>query len=655
MRIIKKSFKYSIFLLLIFIVINIGGYIYAKATPKLQIKSANSISLYDINNNLYFQGSGKKEWIALNKVSKYLKEATIITEDKNFYHHWGFDYFRILKAFYVNITNKSIDQGASTISQQYVKNLFLDFDKTWQRKFKEMWYTIKIETHYSKNNILEGYLNTINYGHGMYGIENASNFYFNKSAADLDLAEATILTGIPKSPANYSPFVNYNKAKERQLTILNLMVKNKIITEEDKNNAYNEKLNLVGENNTENLSTVMYFHDAVLKELATINNIPTSLIQTKGLKIYTTLDKSAQDTLEKSVKENFNDSDKDLETASIMMKPSNGSVIALVGGKNYNVSQFNRAISAKRQVGSAMKPFLYYAALENGFTSSTSFTSEKTTFTFNNNSTYSPKNYNDKYGNKPICMATAIAYSENIYAVKTHMFLGSNSLINIAKRVGITAKLENVASLPLGTKEINMLEFLGGYSAFANEGYRIKPHFITKIIDNEGNVLYRFKDVKEKVLDKSLTFILNNMLTATYDKDYIDYNYPTAINLAPKLTHKYALKSGTTDTDNWYVGFNKDVALAVWTGYDDARVLTSNKYKYAQNTWLNAIDGYEKDKPDSWYDTPNNVSSVLVEPISGKLATNETDKKKLMYFIKGTEPKEDDTVFDEKLTNSKAT
>lgn len=655
MRIIKKSFKYSIFLLLIFIVINIGGYIYAKATPKLQIKSANSISLYDINNNLYFQGSGKKEWIALNKVSKYLKEATIITEDKNFYHHWGFDYFRILKAFYVNITNKSIDQGASTISQQYVKNLFLDFDKTWQRKFKEMWYTIKIETHYSKNNILEGYLNTINYGHGMYGIENASNFYFNKSAADLDLAEATILTGIPKSPANYSPFVNYNKAKERQLTILNLMVKNKIITEEDKNNAYNEKLNLVGENNTENLSTVMYFHDAVLKELATINNIPTSLIQTKGLKIYTTLDKSAQDTLEKSVKENFNDSDKDLETASIMMKPSNGSVIALVGGKNYNVSQFNRAISAKRQVGSAMKPFLYYAALENGFTSSTSFTSEKTTFTFNNNSTYSPKNYNDKYGNKPICMATAIAYSENIYAVKTHMFLGSNSLINIAKRVGITAKLENVASLPLGTKEINMLEFLGGYSAFANEGYRIKPHFITKIIDNEGNVLYRFKDVKEKVLDKSLTFILNNMLTATYDKDYIDYNYPTAINLAPKLTHKYALKSGTTDTDNWYVGFNKDVALAVWAGYDDARVLTSNKYKYAQNTWLNAIEGYEKDKPDSWYDTPNNVSSVLVEPISGKLATNETDKKKLMYFIKGTEPKEDDTVFEEKLTNSKAT
>ena len=145
------------------------------------------------------------------------------------------------------------------------------------------------------------------------------------------------------------------------------------------------------------------------------------------------------------------------------------------------------------------------------------------------------------------------------------------------------------------------------------------------------------------------------MLTATYDKDYIDYNYPTAINLAPKLTHKYALKSGTTDTDNWYVGFNKDVALAVWAGYDDARVLTSNKYKYAQNTWLNAIEGYEKDKPDSWYDTPNNVSSVLVEPISGKLATNETDKKKLMYFIKGTEPKEDDTVFDEKLTNSKAT
>jgi len=302
-----------------------------------------------------------------------------------------------------------------------------------------------------------------------------------------------------------------------------------------------------------------------------------------------------------------------------------------------------------------MKPYLYYAALENGLTSSSSFTSEKTTFTFANNTTYSPKNYNDLYGGKAISMATAIAYSENIYAVKTHMFLGSDALIDVAKRVGITAKLDDVASLPLGTKEINIIEMAGGYSAFANEGYRIKPHFIERVEDYHGKVLYQAKVDKSPVLNKSLTFILNNMLTATYDTDYVDYNYPTAISLAPKLTHKYALKSGTTESDNWYIGYNKDIVTAVWVGYDDNKSLSTKEYKHGQNIWYKNIEAYELGKDDNWYVMPKNVSSVLVEPITGRLATENSPKKKMMYFIKGTEPTTVDSVFDEKLTNSKKT
>ena len=170
-----------------------------------------------------------------------------------------------------------------------------------------------------------------------------------------------------------------------------------------------------------------------------------------------------------------------------MLDPQTGGVKALVGGKDYTKSEYNRAISAKRQVGSTMKPFLYYAALENGFTASTTFTSEQTTFTFSNKDTYSPKNYNEKYGNKPISMATAISYSENIYAVKTHLFLGEDTLINMARRVGITSKLDKVPSLALGTSEISMLEMAGGYATFANEGYKVKPHFIEKVVDQEGN------------------------------------------------------------------------------------------------------------------------------------------------------------------------
>ena len=651
MKWIKRIFKIFLIVIAIFIIGNIAVYTYAYLTPKLQIKSANSFMLFDKDNNMYFQGSGSQEWIALDEISPYLISATIQTEDKNFYHHKGFDFLRIIKAFYVNITSGATSQGASTITQQYAKNLFLDFDKTWARKWDEMWYTIEIEAHYSKDEILEGYLNTINYGHGMYGIENASQFYFGKSAKDLTLAEAAMLTGIPKSPSNYSPLINLEKATQRQQRILNNMYQNKVITKEEYDQALNETLTFIGEKNSNELTTVMYYQDAVLKELQSLKEIPDTFLETGGLKVYTNLDMNAQAELEQNIQETMPDSD--LEVASVMIEPETGKVIALVGGKDYNTSEFNRAVDAKRQVGSTMKPLLYYAALENGFTASTTFTSEATTFTFSNQQTYSPKNYNEKYGNKPISMATAIAYSENIYAVKTHMFLGEDTLINMARRVGITAELDEVPSLALGTSEIGMLEMAAGYAAFANEGYKVTPHFIEKVVDKEGNVLYEADNKKEAILNQSLTFILNNLLTATYDSNFIDYNYPTAINIAPKMTHTYALKSGTTDTDNWYIGYNKDVVTAVWCGYDNNQALDASEYKYAQNIWLTTMEDYMKDKEDTWYDMPSNVVGVLVNPISGKPATESDKKKKIMYYIKGTEPTDSDPVFDEIAKNNK--
>lgn len=646
----KKIFKLLRLNFLLLILLCGGIFIYIKTSPKPEIYSANNLVLYDSEENVFFQGNESKEWISLDEISDYLIKATIYTEDKNFYKHFGFDFFRILKASYINITSGKTMQGASTITQQYAKNLFLDFDKTWKRKWDEMWYTMKIEANYSKDEILEGYLNTINYGHGMYGIENASKFYFNKSAKDLDLAEASILTGIPKSPANYSPIVNLDLAKKRQLTILELMVKNKVITEEEKNEAYNEELVFSGVDNNEELSTIMYYQDAVLKELKNIDSIPLSYSDSKGLKIYTNLDIKAQQSLEKNIKETLPEDSK-IETSAVMMNPNTGGIIALVGGRDYNKSSYNRAIESRRQVGSTMKPYLYYAALENGFTSSSAFTSEKTTFTFNNQDDYAPNNYNNTYGNKPISMGTAIAYSENIYAVKTHLFLGGDALINVARRVGITAKLENVPSLPLGTNEISIIEMAAGYSAFANLGYKVNPHLIEKVVDAKGNVLYEADDSKELVLNSSIVFILNNLLTATYDPDYIDYNYPTAITLASKLTHKYGLKSGTTNSDNWNIGFNRDIVTAVWIGYDDNKSLSTSEYKYAQNIWFKTTEAYEAGKPEAWYEMPSNISAMFVEPISGKPVTDNSTKKKLMYFIKGTEPSSTDQTFDEKNSN----
>ena len=644
----RRVFKVLVILTIIMITVIGGAYLYAKMMPKLEINMANNIIFFDSNNDIFFKGNEKKEWVSLDDISKYVIDATIATEDKNFYKHKGFDFFRIIKAGYINIKNRKTEQGASTITQQYAKNLFLDFDKTWKRKWNEALYTIRLEANYSKDEILEGYLNTINYGHGVYGIENASKFYFNKSAKDLNLSEAAILVGIPKSPSNYSPLINEKLAKDRQKNILNMMVKNEMISDRERDDAYNQELTYYGKKDSSNLSTVMYYQDAVLSELKNIKTIPSSYIENKGLKIYTNLDLKAQANLEAAVKEEIPE-ESEIQVASVMMNPNNGRVIALIGGKDYNFSQYNRATSAKRQVGSTMKPYLYYAALENGFTASSAFTSEKTTFTFAQGNEYSPKNYNDKYANKPICMATAVAYSDNIYAVKTNLFLGSDALINVVKRVGIEEKMPDIPSLPLGTKEINIMDMTKGYAAFASLGKKVTPHLIQKVEDNEGNILYKAQEDEDIVLNSSIVFILNNILTSTYDPLYVDYNYPTAISLSSKLKHKYALKSGTTDGDNWHIGYNNDIITSVWIGYDDNRDLKTTEYKYGQNIWFKATEKYEEGKEDKWYETPKNVTGVLVDPISGKAVGEEATKKKLVYFIKGSEPKDTLEVFDEKM------
>ena len=645
MKMLKKIIKYTILFSVILLIFGFVFFGYSKLSVKVEIKNANNITLYDKNENVFFVGNGTNAWINLENISKYLIDATISTEDKNFYSHKGFDIPRIIKAGWKNITSGKMLEGASTISQQYVKNLFLDFDKTWERKWNELWLTLNIELHYSKDEILEGYLNTINYGHGMYGIENASQFYFGKSAKDLTLAEASMLVGIPKSPSNYSPIVNYSLAKERQEMVLNLMVKNNYITDEEKDDAFNAELNIIGKKNNINLSTIMYYQDAVFNELESIN-IPKSFLETGGLKIYTAFDLEAQKTLEEKINANL-ENNQELQTNAIMEDPNNGRIIALVGGRDYSKSQYNRATSSYRQIGSAMKPLLYYSALENGFTSSTCFTSEETTFAFANKQYYSPKNAGEVYGNKPISLAAAISYSDNIYAVKTILFLGEDSLIDMANRLGITSKMQNVPSLALGTSEINNLELIGAYSTFANLGYKIKPHLITKIEDSNGNVLYEANEEKESILNSSLVFILNNLLTNTYDSTFIDYNYPTVIGISKKLSRKYSIKSGTTATDSWTVGYTPEVVMSIWIGYDDNREITNKDYMYTKNIFADTMEEYLKDTKENWYELPNNVVGVLVDPISGLPAEENTQKKKILYYLKGTEPTNTQIVFDE--------
>ena len=635
MKKLNVLYKIILFSSICFTVILTSLYLYAYFSPKITLNSANAIFLYDNKNNLVFQTTNNNNWVTIDNISDNVKNATISIEDKNFYNHQGFDYLRIMKAMYLNIKNRSIVQGASTISQQYVKNLYLDFNKTWKRKFEEAVLTLKLELHYNKDEILEGYLNTINYGQGNYGIENASKYYFNKSAKDLSLEEATMLAGIPRSPENNNPVSNYDNCLKRAKIVAKSMLDNNYITEEEYNSLFKNTIEIYGKKETNNMLTLIYYQDAVLNELNSIKTIPKSLIKSGGIRIYTSLDINTQKTMDESIAKNA--ADENIQIASIVVNPKTGGIMALAGGTNYAKSQYNRVIQSKRQVGSTIKPFLYYTALENNMTESSTFKSEKTSFVFSENKTYSPKNYSNKYANKDITMAAALAYSDNIYAVKTHLFLGEEQLVTTMKEAGLKEKLEPNPSLALGAKEINMLDYAESYTTLANYGTHEKLYFIEKVEDINGNILYQRKEESEEVLNKDSVFIVNEMMTNTYSSNFIDYISPTVIYLNSKITKKYALKSGTTESDYWIVGYNPDVLMMVWAGNDMNENVNSSYSKKIKNIWCDTVEDYTKDKENSWYEMSNNIVGVPLNPITGQKNT-ENGKTSIFYFKKGSEP-----------------
>lgn len=627
-----KIFCY--FVIFIFLAL-FGFYLYAYITPKIDVQSSNRIILYDDSDEVFYQNTATSSWVSLDEISPYAIKGIVDTEDKNFYSHNGFDYMRIMKALYNDIKAGNLKEGASTISQQYIKNLFLTFDKTWERKLEEAYLTFELEVHYNKNEILEGYMNTINYGAGNYGIEEASLYYFNKHAKDLTLAEASIIVGIPKNPTYYNPVYYYDNAKARQKIVLNSMFNMGHITKEEMENAYNEELSFYGKKSSNFIVSSLYYKDAVMDELNSIDEIPKSLIETGGLKVYTYLNSDAQRNLENIISEEMENTG-ELEVGAMIRSPKNGAIVALIGGTNYNETEYNRVTKAKRQVGSTFKPILYYSALENGMTATSTFVSEKTTFSLGEDESYSPGNFADKYANKSITMADALVLSDNIFAVKTHLFLGTDNLKNTAKRMGIKTSLPSNASLALGTSEINMVDYSNAFQTLANYGIRNNPVYIKKVTDLNDNVIYEAKYEEENVLDKRYVYILNEMLTNSYNYDYIDYASPTLLSVKNLINHKYAVKSGTTDTDYWVVGYNPEALVLVWNGYDDNRSVEKVSSKITKKIWARSIEAYLGEKESAWYNIPRGVTGAIVNPISG--STTDLSVKDLMFYVKGTEP-----------------
>ncbi|WP_456273012.1 transglycosylase domain-containing protein [Bacillus sp. AK031] len=583
----------------------------------------------------------KRYWVNLQDISPDLIDATLAIEDKGFFSHHGFDFKRITAAGIADLRAMAKVQGASTISQQYARNLFLTHDKTWKRKISEALYTLRLELNYTKEEILEGYLNTIYYGHGAYGVQAASQFYFGKSAADLTVAEAAMLAGVPKGPSLYSPLDSFEKAKTRQEIILNAMQEDKMISEEAAAKAKNESLKIVGEFPHQSVETAPYFQDVVKNILRNQLGIDERTIELGGLKVYTTLNskhqKAAEEVIGREIKP-----ESDIQVGFTAINPKNGHVTAMVGGRDYEESPFNRAVQAVRQPGSTIKPLLYYAAVEKGFTPSTAMRSELTTFKFDDGqSEYSPHNFNNKYANDDITLAQAIAISDNVYAVKTHLFLGEETLVDTAKRFGLSTPIKSVPASALGTSGARVVDMVNAYGMFANGGNKISPVFITRVENFNGEPIYEKEYKKEQVLDPDAAFVMTHMLSGIFDPKLNDYSTVTGITIRKHTTRPYAGKSGTTNSDNWMIGFAPQLTAGVWTGYDKGKEisLVEDKY-YAKNIWVHFMEEALKDEPVKSFKPTKNVKGYLVNPHNGKLATKGCPVQRFTYFIKGTQPTE---------------
>lgn len=622
----KKLIKIIITILIITTSSILTLYIIAYLMGTPDLNKNRYLKLYDNNEEIYYQtiNDYAGHYVSLNNVSEYFKDSIVAIEDHRFYQHRGFDPIGILRAIKTNIATQDKSQGASTISQQYARLLYLTNEKSWSRKIKEAFLTMQLETHLSKDLILEGYINNVYFGHGIYGIENAAQYFYGKSAKDLDLNESSMLAGIVNGPSYFSPLNDETNARKRQIIVLDALVSSKKITKEQKQQVINSPLNLASEHKIdENLSNYFY-KDTVIDELEELGYYNNTYLN-QGLNIYTTFDENYQKILEQSA-ENYT-KDSEVETSSIVVEPYTSKILALIGGKDYALSQFNRATKAKRQIGSTIKPLLYYQAIENGFTPTTKFLNEPTTFKLEDNTTYSPSNYNNKYAYKEITLAQAIAVSDNIFAVKTHLFLGVNNLASLIKKFNIQEVNAN-ASLALGTLNSNVYNLANMYNTLASEGIYNHLYTIEKITNDKGDIIYQHKADNKQLLNKDSCLELSQLLTAPFDKRYSTYLQATMASY--QLDNINACKTGSTDFDNLAVAYNPNILVASWVGYDDNRKMASSNDKtVAKKTVVDILNYTNEIKKSTWYKPTKNLQAIAIDPISGGF-----DENGIIYWFK---------------------
>lgn len=644
-----------------------------------QWRTSESTIVYSSNNEtlarLYKEN---RVYTPNNKIPKHLRRAIVSIEDERFYRHYGIDLKGIMRAIWVDLKHMAKVEGASTITQQLAKNALLTHEKAWSRKLQEMYIALQFERMYTKEEILEFYLNEIFLGHSAYGVQSAAKFYFNKDSQDLTLAESALIAGLPKAPNSYSPYRNLAKARSRRNLVINKMLEQGYITKKEAQRAKEEKIKLE-KPQEKNEDIAPYFANYIRKKL--IEKFGVKRVYTGGLKVYTTLDlkmqKQAKETIKEAIEKEtiptiekkVGQGEKQPQLALITLDPKTGHIKAMMGGRGDD--KFNRATQAYRQPGSAFKPFVYATAIKQGYGTGAVIDDTlkayktKITDTEENNddeNLWIPKNYDDKYLG-PTTLRIGLAKSLNVMAVKLLDQVGINNTINLSKTLGIksfVAQDKNLATALGGlTKGATPLEMANAYGVFANQGIKVKPIAITKVLDNRDNIIWENETQTNIVLDESVAYLVTDMLKSAIARGPLVWG----TGWRAYLDRPAAGKTGTASnyTDAWFVGYTPDLVTSIWLGEDSpSRMEYPRKDKNnevietkngetvteivssgeAARIWGNYMRKVVKERKITDFKKPNNIITKEICIESGKLpgpyCPSHTRREEL--YVQGTEP-----------------
>ena len=616
--------------------------------------------VYDINGKLVHEFyKENRSLVPLRQIPRSMIDAILAIEDRRFYTHWGIDPWRLAGALINDVLSGRPEQGASTITQQLARNLFLTHEKTLTRKLKEMALAIRIEQTYTKDEILEMYFNQIYFGEGAYGLDAASKVFYGKPVQEMTLTECALLAGLPRNPRDYSPRREPDRALKRRNLVLAAMLQTKRISRAQYEAASEAPLGVT--KTRMDTRAAPYFMEMVRQYLD--ERYGSNQIYEGGLRVYTTLDielqlvaeeslerrltalearnqyKRTRATLAAAAKPSSGGKERTqttyLQGAVVSIDPTNGHIRALVGGRDFNDSNFNRAVQASRQPGSAFKPFIYAAAIDNGFSPTDVILDTPVSFKAGNGEEWAPQNYDHKFRG-PVTLRSALAHSVNVPAAKLLQKLGTTVVTSYARRMGIRTRLVSDLSLALGTSEVNLLELTSAYGVFADQGIRVYPVFVLRVEDKNGKVLEQTRPTAEEALSPETALTMTSMLSSVVETG------TAASARALGLSVPAAGKTGTTDdySDAWFVGYVPGLVTGVWVGFDRKQKIGPGMTGAAAALpiWVDITGAATKGKAPQEFPVPSGVVSALICGQTGLLANPACPETELELFKEGTQP-----------------